>query len=126
MLLYWLGDMWPLWAAIAAFGFHMNGASMMVAFGTAMIVTRRTGPLGESGSSASRSPRRSGTAARRGRPLFSEPSATGSSPSGRHSRSRSSCCRACAGLREGSPDADAPTSAERDAGERTEEPALKG
>lgn len=44
-LVYWLGDMWALWAAMAAFGLHMNGATMIVAFGTAMIVTRRTGPL---------------------------------------------------------------------------------
>jgi hypothetical protein len=45
MLLYWLGDMWALWAAMAAFGFRMHGPTMMVAFGTAMILTRRTGPL---------------------------------------------------------------------------------
>ena len=49
MLLYWLGDMWALWAAMAAFGFRMNGVTAMVAFGTAMIVTRRTGPLGGAG-----------------------------------------------------------------------------
>jgi hypothetical protein len=49
MLLYWLADMWALWAGMAAFGLHMNGASAMVAFGTAMIVTRRTGPLGGAG-----------------------------------------------------------------------------
>ena len=48
-LLYWLGDMWALWAGMAAFGYHMNGATMIVAFGTAMIVTRRTGPLGGAG-----------------------------------------------------------------------------
>jgi uncharacterized membrane protein YbhN (UPF0104 family) len=46
MLLYWLGDMWALWMAMAAFGYRMNPATTMVAFGTAMIVTRRTGPLG--------------------------------------------------------------------------------
>jgi hypothetical protein len=49
MLLYWLGDMWALWAGMAAFGFRMHGATEMVAFGTAMIVTRRTGPLGGAG-----------------------------------------------------------------------------
>ena len=49
MLFFWLCDMFALWAAIAAFGFRMNGASEMVAFGTAMIVTRRTGPLGGAG-----------------------------------------------------------------------------
>jgi uncharacterized membrane protein YbhN (UPF0104 family) len=46
MLLYWLGDMWALWMGMAAFGYRMNAATTMVAFGTAMIVTRRTGPLG--------------------------------------------------------------------------------
>jgi uncharacterized membrane protein YbhN (UPF0104 family) len=49
MLLYWLGDMWALWMAMAAFGFRMNPATVMVAFGTAMIITRRTGPLGGAG-----------------------------------------------------------------------------
>lgn len=49
MLLYWLADMWALWAGMAAFGFRMNVATAMVAFGTAMIVTRRTGPLGGAG-----------------------------------------------------------------------------
>lgn len=49
MLLYWLCDMFALWAAIAAFGFRMNGGALMVAFGTAMIVTRRTGPLAGAG-----------------------------------------------------------------------------
>jgi hypothetical protein len=49
MLLYWLADMFALWAGITAFGYRMNAASLMVAFGTAMIVTRRTGPLGGAG-----------------------------------------------------------------------------
>jgi uncharacterized membrane protein YbhN (UPF0104 family) len=49
MLLYWLGDMWALWVAMAAFGYRMNAATEMVAFGTAMIVTRRTGPLAGAG-----------------------------------------------------------------------------
>jgi len=49
MLLYWLGDMWALWMGMAAFGYRMNAATTMVAFGTAMIVTRRTGPLGGAG-----------------------------------------------------------------------------
>lgn len=49
MLLFWLTDMFALWAAIAAFGFRMNGGSLVVAFGTAAIVTRRTGPLGGAG-----------------------------------------------------------------------------
>jgi hypothetical protein len=49
MVLFWVSDMLALWAAIAAFGFRMNVASTAVAFGTAMIVTRRTGPLGGAG-----------------------------------------------------------------------------
>lgn len=49
MLLFWLADMFALWAAMAAFGYRMNGAALVVAFGTAMIVTRRTGPLGGAG-----------------------------------------------------------------------------
>jgi hypothetical protein len=46
MLVFWLADMVVLWSAMAAFGFKMNVAATIVAFGTAMIVTRRTGPLG--------------------------------------------------------------------------------
>ena len=49
MLVFWLADMFALWAGMAAFGFHMNGWAVIVAFGTAMIVTRRTGPLGGAG-----------------------------------------------------------------------------
>jgi uncharacterized membrane protein YbhN (UPF0104 family) len=49
MVLFWVADMFALWAAVAAFGFRMNGASEVIAFGTAMIVTRRTGPLGGAG-----------------------------------------------------------------------------
>jgi hypothetical protein len=49
MALYWVGDFFALWAALAAFGFHMNVASFTVAAATAMIVTRRTGPLGGAG-----------------------------------------------------------------------------
>jgi uncharacterized membrane protein YbhN (UPF0104 family) len=48
-VLYWITDIFALWAGMAAFGFHMNLASATVAFGTAMIVTRRTGPLGGAG-----------------------------------------------------------------------------
>lgn len=49
MLLFWLADMFSLWAAMAAFGYRMNGAAEVIGFGTAMIVTRRTGPLGGAG-----------------------------------------------------------------------------
>src|SRR5581483_3264466 len=46
MLLFWLADMLILWCAMAAFGFKMNVGATVIAFGTAMIVTRRNGPLG--------------------------------------------------------------------------------
>lgn len=46
MLLFWLSDMVVLWCAMAAFGFKMNVGATVIAFGTAMIVTRRNGPLG--------------------------------------------------------------------------------
>ena len=49
MIAFWLCDMFALWAGMAAFGFRLNVASTAVAFGTAMIVTRRTGPLGGAG-----------------------------------------------------------------------------
>lgn len=49
ILVFWLGDMFSLWAGIATFGFRMNVGSEIVAFGTAMIVTRRTAPLGGAG-----------------------------------------------------------------------------
>jgi uncharacterized membrane protein YbhN (UPF0104 family) len=49
MLAFWLADMVALWAAMAAFGFRMDVGATIVAFGTAMIVTRRTGPLGGAG-----------------------------------------------------------------------------
>jgi hypothetical protein len=46
MLAFWLADMVILWSAMAAFGFRMDVGATIVAFGTAMIVTRRSGPLG--------------------------------------------------------------------------------
>jgi uncharacterized membrane protein YbhN (UPF0104 family) len=46
MLLFWLADMVILWCSMAAFGFKMNVGATVIAFGTAMIVTRRNGPLG--------------------------------------------------------------------------------
>ena len=49
MMLYWGGDMFALWAATAAFGFHMTALAVIVALGTGMIVTRRTAPLGGAG-----------------------------------------------------------------------------
>jgi uncharacterized membrane protein YbhN (UPF0104 family) len=49
MVVFWVSDMFALWAGMAAWGYRMNVASEVVAFGTAMIVTRRTGPLGGAG-----------------------------------------------------------------------------
>jgi hypothetical protein len=46
MAVYWGGDMFGLWAATAAFGFHMSAWTAIVALGTGMIFTRRTAPLG--------------------------------------------------------------------------------
>ncbi len=49
MLVYWAGDIFALWAATAAFGFHMTILAVIVAFGTGMLFTRRTAPLGGAG-----------------------------------------------------------------------------
>ncbi len=49
MMLYWGADMFGLWAATAAFGFHMSALAVIVALGTGMIFTRRTAPLGGAG-----------------------------------------------------------------------------
>lgn len=125
MLLYWLADMWGLWAAVAAFGFRLNGATAMVAFGTAMIVTRRTGPLGGAGvlgvalaatlwySGAPWTAAVLGTFTYRFFALWPpQPLSFLLLPRLRR-------------LLESSGDADAPASAEADAGERTDEPALQ-
>lgn len=49
MGLFWAGDFLAIWAGMAVFGFHMNVATLIVAAATAMIVTRRTGPLAGAG-----------------------------------------------------------------------------
>lgn len=49
MAVYWGGDMFGLWAATAAFGFHIGALAVIVAVGTGMVFTRRTGPLGGAG-----------------------------------------------------------------------------
>lgn len=49
MGLYWAADMFALWAATAAFGFHMTFLSVIVCLGTGMLFTRRTAPLAGGG-----------------------------------------------------------------------------
>jgi hypothetical protein len=49
MLLYWAAEMFALWAATAAFGFHMTVLALIVAFGTGMLFTRRTATLAGAG-----------------------------------------------------------------------------
>jgi hypothetical protein len=49
MVLFWLADGFSAWAALALFGFSMNGAALLVGFGTGMVFTRRTGPLAGAG-----------------------------------------------------------------------------
>jgi hypothetical protein len=49
MALFWAADAFAAWAGMAAFGFQMNAASFFVGFGTGMVFTRRTGPLGGAG-----------------------------------------------------------------------------
>lgn len=46
MAAFWAADMFALWAATAAFGIQMSVLTLIVCFGTGMIFTRRTGPLG--------------------------------------------------------------------------------
>jgi uncharacterized membrane protein YbhN (UPF0104 family) len=46
MGLFWAADMFAVWASTAAFGLHMSVLTLIVCFGTGMIFTRRTGPLG--------------------------------------------------------------------------------
>jgi hypothetical protein len=49
MACFWVAGMAALWTALAAFGLRMEVPAEMVGFGTAMIVTRRTGPFGGAG-----------------------------------------------------------------------------
>lgn len=49
MVLFWLAEMFSIWAGLAAFGFHMNGAQLVLGAGTGMVFTRRTGPLAGAG-----------------------------------------------------------------------------
>jgi hypothetical protein len=49
MALFWAADAFAVWAGLAAFGFKMNPAALIVGFGTGMVFTRRTGPLAGAG-----------------------------------------------------------------------------
>lgn len=49
MALFWVADAFAVWAALAAFGFHMNPAALFIGYATGMVFTRRTGPLGGAG-----------------------------------------------------------------------------
>jgi hypothetical protein len=49
MVLFWAGDAFAVWAGLAAFGFQMNGAALIVGFATGMLFTRRTGPMAGAG-----------------------------------------------------------------------------
>jgi hypothetical protein len=49
MAVYWGAEMFALWTTTAAFGTRMGVLTVIVALGTGMIVTRRTGPFGGAG-----------------------------------------------------------------------------
>jgi hypothetical protein len=45
MALFWAGDALAVWSALAAFGFLMNAAALLVGYCTGMLFTRRVAPL---------------------------------------------------------------------------------
>jgi hypothetical protein len=49
MAVFWGAEMFAVWSATAAFGFHMSALMVIVGVGTAMIFTRRTAPLAGAG-----------------------------------------------------------------------------
>jgi hypothetical protein len=49
MALFWAADAFAVWAGLAAFGFRMDVASLIVGYATGMVFTRRTGPLAGAG-----------------------------------------------------------------------------
>ena len=49
MAAFWAADAMAAWAALAAFGLHMNAAAMFTGFATGMVFTRRNGPLAGAG-----------------------------------------------------------------------------
>jgi hypothetical protein len=52
MALFWVGDALAVWSALAAFGFVMNGAALIVGYCTGMVFTRRIAPLAGAGTLA--------------------------------------------------------------------------
>jgi hypothetical protein len=49
MAVFWAGDALAVWSALAAFGFLMNGAALVVGYCTGMVFTRRVAPLAGAG-----------------------------------------------------------------------------
>lgn len=49
MFVFWGAELFAIWCALAAFGFQMNAAQLVVGAGTGMLFTRRTGPLAGAG-----------------------------------------------------------------------------
>jgi hypothetical protein len=49
MALFWAADTFAVWAGLAAFGFQMGVAELIVGYATGMVFTRRTGPLAGAG-----------------------------------------------------------------------------
>lgn len=49
MILFWGAEVFAMWSGLAAFGYHMNVAQMIVGFSTGMVFTRRTGPFAGAG-----------------------------------------------------------------------------
>jgi hypothetical protein len=52
MALFWAGDALAVWLALAASGFVMNGAALLVGYCTGMVFTRRVAPLAGAGTLA--------------------------------------------------------------------------
>ncbi len=49
MALFWAGDAFAVWTALAVFGLRMDGAAFVVGYCTGMVLTRRTAPLAGAG-----------------------------------------------------------------------------
>ena len=49
MSLYWAADLLGLWVALAAFGFHMDPAKLIMGYAVGYAITRRSAPLGGAG-----------------------------------------------------------------------------